>query len=196
FGRLRRPNIIRPCWSSRANTRIGSRASSRNIWRPNRSRFPACAWPWECKTRRRRQLAAAALRNRAMASPLIVRAILRLFSELALRQGRRWKRAFEAATHQPRQVQQALLDEIIGLQKDTRFGREHHSGSIRNLADFRREIPILRYEDHEPYLAEVRRGKFDALLNTKTVHMFAMTSGTTATRKTIPVTPRYLADYR
>lgn len=131
-----------------------------------------------------------------MVEPLVLRGILRFIGELALRQGRRWKRAFEAATHHPREVQAALLDEIIRQQTPTRFGREHHFSHIHGLDDFRREVPILRYEDHEPYLADVRRGQFDALLNTRTVHMFAMTSGTTATRKTIPVTPRYLADYR
>jgi hypothetical protein len=34
------------------------------------------------------------------------------------------------------------------------------------------------------------------LLADPLVHMFALTSGTTAARKTIPVTPQYLADYR
>jgi hypothetical protein len=131
-----------------------------------------------------------------MAEPLFLRAIFRLIGEVALREGRRWKRAFLAAAERPREVQAELLNEVIRLQENTRFGRAHHFRSIHQLADFRREVPILRYEDFEPYLADVRRGQFDALLNTKTVHMFAMTSGTTATRKTIPVTPRYLADYR
>src|SRR5262249_34846596 len=46
------------------------------------------------------------------------------------------------------------------------------------------------------YLERVRRGEIDALLSDRRVLMFALTSGTTAARKTIPVTPRYLADYR
>ena len=36
----------------------------------------------------------------------------------------------------------------------------------------------------------------NALLADKRVHMFALTSGTTAARKFIPVTDQYLADYR
>lgn len=120
----------------------------------------------------------------------------RFFGELALRQARRWKDEFLAGTHDPRAVQKRLLEEIITSQRPTRFGREHGFQGIHNVADFRAQVPIHSYDDLEPYLAEVRRGQFDALLNTKTVHMFAMTSGTTATRKTIPVTPRYLADYR
>src|SRR5262249_44140037 len=48
----------------------------------------------------------------------------------------------------------------------------------------------------EPYINRVRRGETRALLADPVVHMFALTSGTTATRKFIPVTPQYLSDYK
>src|SRR5262249_41175647 len=76
------------------------------------------------------------------------------------------------------------------------FGRRHHFRSIRSVTDFRRHLPISGYEYFEPYIARVRHGELGALLADKRVHMFALTSGTTAARKFIPVTPQYLADYR
>ena len=45
-------------------------------------------------------------------------------------------------------------------------------------------------------MARVRRGETNALLADARIHMFALTSGTTATRKYIPVTDQYLADYK
>jgi hypothetical protein len=42
----------------------------------------------------------------------------------------------------------------------------------------------------------VKKGETDALIAGDRVLMFALTSGTTAARKLIPVTTRYLADYR
>src|SRR5262245_26424727 len=57
-------------------------------------------------------------------------------------------------------------------------------------------MPIAPYEYFEPYIARVRRGEVNALLADDRVLMFALTSGTTSARKTIPVTPRYLADYQ
>jgi hypothetical protein len=45
-------------------------------------------------------------------------------------------------------------------------------------------------------MKRVLKGETSALLADKKIHMFAMTSGTTATRKFIPVTDQYLADYR
>ena len=109
---------------------------------------------------------------------------------------RRQLAAFEAATCRPREVQEALLRRILSYQADTDFGRHHHFSSIHAVADFRRQIPIAGYEALEPYMVRVRRGELRALLADPCVHMFALTSGTTAARKYIPVTPQYLADYR
>ncbi|HEV3119720.1 MAG TPA: GH3 auxin-responsive promoter family protein [Gemmataceae bacterium] len=109
---------------------------------------------------------------------------------------RRQVRAFEAATREPRQVQEALLKRILTFQADTDFGRQHHFRDIRSIADFRRHLPVSTYEYFEPYLKRVRCGDLRALLADRCVHMFALTSGTTAARKYIPVTPQYLADYR
>src|SRR5262249_25817534 len=109
---------------------------------------------------------------------------------------RRQLAAFEAATHRPRELQEALLQRILAAQADTDFGRAHRFGDIRTPADFRRHLPVAGYEYFEPYIQRVQRGETRALLADRQVHMFAPTSGTTAARKLIPVTPRYLADYR
>lgn len=117
-------------------------------------------------------------------------------AKIAARPIRRQLAAFAAATERPREVQEQLLRRILAHHAGTDFGREHHFRDIRTPADFAHHVPVAGYEYFEPYLARVRRGEFRALLADPTVHMFAMTSGTTAARKYIPVTPQYLADYR
>lgn len=109
---------------------------------------------------------------------------------------RRRLRAFERATHEPQRVQEELLHRILRHHRDTDFGRTHHFRSINNVADFRRQLPIATYDYFEPYIDRLRKGDFNALLADKKIHMFAMTSGTTAARKYIPVTDQYLADYK
>jgi hypothetical protein len=104
--------------------------------------------------------------------------------------------AFEAATHDPQAVQEALLRNILAHQAGTCFGRDHGFGQIRTVADFRRQLPVAGYDYFDPYIARVRQGEVNALLADRRVHMFALTSGTTASRKHIPVTDRYLADYK
>jgi hypothetical protein len=103
---------------------------------------------------------------------------------------------FEVATHRPREVQEALLRDILAYQTATVFGHAHRFDTIRTVADFRRQLPVAGYEYFEPYIARVRRGETNALLADPHVYMFALTSGTTAQRKYIPVTAQYLADYR
>ncbi|HEX4592207.1 MAG TPA: GH3 auxin-responsive promoter family protein, partial [Gemmataceae bacterium] len=103
---------------------------------------------------------------------------------------------FNAACRRPREVQESLLARILKQQAETGFGRDHGFKQVRSVADYRRQLPVAPYEYFERYLSRVRNGESAALLSDPRVLMFALTSGTTAARKTIPVTPRYLADYR
>jgi hypothetical protein len=127
---------------------------------------------------------------------LLGKLLLKVVGKVLARPVRRHLYAFEAATHDPQRVQEALLRRILSHQADTDFGRDHHFSTIRTSADFRRQLPVAGYDYFEPYLQRVRRGDLRALLADKRVLMFALTSGTTAARKFIPVTPQYLADYR
>ena len=124
------------------------------------------------------------------------RFLLRTIGKIVKRPVLRHLVAFEEATRRPREVQEALLGRIIGRHADTAFGREHGFSRIRNVEDFRRQLPVAGYEYFEPYITRLRRGEFRALLGDDRVLMFALTSGTTSSRKFIPVTTQYLADYR
>jgi hypothetical protein len=122
--------------------------------------------------------------------------IRKVLGRIAVIPVRRRLAAFELATHTPQEVQEELLRRILARQAQTDFGRDHHFDAIRAVADFRKNLPVAPYEYLEPYVKRVTEGDFNALLADRVVHMFALTSGTTATRKFIPVTASYLADYR
>jgi hypothetical protein len=112
-------------------------------------------------------------------------------------QARRLAAEFLRQTRHAGDVQRRRLLELVSRHADSGFGRDHHFGEIRSPGDFRRRVPIRGYEGHEPYIARVREGETSALFGPGTdVLMFAMTSGTTARPKTIPVTRQALADYR
>ena len=105
--------------------------------------------------------------------------------------------AFLEQTKRAGEVQRDRLLELVKRNADSQFGRDHHFGEIKNAADFRKRVPIRGYEGHEPYIDRVRQGETNALFGPGTeVLMFAMTSGTTAKPKTIPVTRQSLGDYR
>jgi hypothetical protein len=127
---------------------------------------------------------------------MVTRFLLKMVGKLIRRPVLRHIRAFEEATHRPREVQEALLRRILARHADTAFGRDHGFRHIRTAAAFRQQLPVAGYEYFEPYIARLRKGELGALLADDRLLMFALTSGTTSARKFIPVTPQYLDDYR
>lgn len=109
---------------------------------------------------------------------------------------RRQLRQFEVACQTPEAVQSELLFRILRTQQDTAFGRDHKFGAAGTVADYRKSVPVAPYEYVTPYIDRVQKGETNALLAAKRVHLFALTSGTTASRKLIPVTDDYLAAYK
>lgn len=104
--------------------------------------------------------------------------------------------AFEAACQVPEATQTNLLQNIVRYQADTGFGKDHGFSRISTVADFRRQVSVATYDRMEPYVRRVMAGDTRALLADPAVLMFALTSGTTAARKHIPITQQYLDDYR
>jgi GH3 auxin-responsive promoter len=104
--------------------------------------------------------------------------------------------AFEAACQDPERTQRDLLRRILAYHADTGFGQDHGFARIKTVADYRRQVPVAPYERAEPYIRRVMQGETRALLADPQVLMFALTSGTTAARKHIPITQQYLDDYR
>ncbi len=127
---------------------------------------------------------------------MLGRFLLRMVGKIVARPVRRRVAAFHLATQTPQDVQFQLLREILAQQADTGFGRDHGFRTIATIEDYRRQVPFAPYEYVAPYIQRVMKGETSALLTDPAVLMFALTSGTTAARKHIPITTRYLDDYR
>jgi hypothetical protein len=97
--------------------------------------------------------------------------------------------------HSAASQQAKLLDQIINLHRETGFGSDHGFESIKTVTDYRQQVPIQTYDCLQPYVDRVQAGEYEALLTERPM-LFALTSGTTAARKHIPITRAYLKDYR
>src|SRR5579885_1957885 len=73
----------------------------------------------------------------------------RVAGKIVARPVRRRLAEFEAATHRPREVQEALLRGILAHHASTAFGRDHRFDAIHTLADFRRQLPVAGYDYFE-----------------------------------------------
>jgi hypothetical protein len=86
----------------------------------------------------------------------------------------------------PAQTQQAVFESIIDKAKDTTFGKDHGFSSIRNHADFVKQVPIRDYEGLKEYVELIKSGQSNILWPGKPLY-FAKTSGTTSGTKYIPI---------
>jgi len=110
---------------------------------------------------------------------------------------RRKLRRFEASLPKAHRIQRQALFEKIRRCEESRFGRDYAFSGIRTLADYRRQVPILRYEDLAPYIEDVSRGQIDALFPpSEKVLMFGTSTGTTGRPKLNPITRTWLREYR
>jgi hypothetical protein len=69
--------------------------------------------------------------------------------------------------------------------------------TVQTSADLRRRIPVTRYDDYAADIERMKAGRPRALLGTRNkLLMFTLSSGTTSGSKFIPITDRFLKDYK
>jgi len=106
-------------------------------------------------------------------------------------------RRFRSAVECARQKQDSLFEELVRRAPRGDFQRAYDFDRIRTYADYASAVPIQRYADLSPYIERVRNGDVTALFAPGTqILMFALTSGTTAAPKYIPITQAVLEHWR
>ena len=83
-------------------------------------------------------------------------------------------------------MQNSLMQTIVRKNAATVFGREHSFREIRDLAAYRKHIPIRTYQEFLPYIRQIQAGNAQ-VLTADPVLLLHPTGGTTGT-KLIPYT--------
>lgn len=88
---------------------------------------------------------------------------------------------------QEKAQQEATLQQLLSLGKDTVFGKDHRLAEVRSYAEFRQAVPVYSYELlWERYLSRTWAGETDITWPGRPRY-FAKTSGTTAGAKYLPI---------
>lgn len=107
-----------------------------------------------------------------------------------------WAR-FERSLADPRTAQAQALERALESIRGSEFARKHGLGRVRTPDEFRRAVPLATFEDMRPWVERVAAGEFGALFAPhERVLMFALSSGTTALPKRVPVTRGFIRDYQ
>lgn len=110
---------------------------------------------------------------------------------------RRQLRQFEGQLENCKDVQNRRLFDILRVHQESGFGKQHRFERIKSYKDFAKAVPVANYNYFLPWIDLCLRGETQALLGpAEKLLMFAMTSGTTARAKHIPVTQRFVEHYR
>lgn len=64
----------------------------------------------------------------------------------------------------PAKSQMGTLLELTKEYEQTYYGKSHHATKVRTFEDFRRNFPVINYRALSPYIAEVRKGNYKAIL--------------------------------
>jgi len=97
--------------------------------------------------------------------------------------------AFQAETCDPFGVNEKLLLQILADNKDTEYGRRYHFADIRSYQDYRKQVPVITYDDIADMIDRMVEGEKDVLTVYAYNHMNE-TSGTVGKAKMIPLTDK------
>jgi hypothetical protein len=86
---------------------------------------------------------------------------------------------------------EVLFTRIVPANVDCEFGRKHNFQSIRTIDDYRKAVPICRYDDLRPDIERMKTGEPRVLVS-EPVRRFFITSGSMAQPKFIPVTSKFI----
>jgi hypothetical protein len=94
---------------------------------------------------------------------------------------------FQRAVRRPAETQRDLLHDLLARNAECEYGRAHGFDSIRSYKEFAQRVPMVDYDDLEPWIERIRRREFRLLTSEPTTHLIP-TSGSTGRRKLIPFT--------
>lgn len=100
------------------------------------------------------------------------------------------KADFVNKTRHTEAVQEQFLFFLLQAYRDTELGRKYKIGEIKTIDSFRDRIPVLPYSSYEPYTERIAKGEKNILTSDPVVYL-NLTSGSTGTKKLIPVTRRF-----
>lgn len=100
------------------------------------------------------------------------------------------KANFVKKTRHTSAVQEQFLFSLLQAYQNTELGRKYQLGEIKTIDAFRDRIPVLPYSSYEPYLERIAKGEKNVLTPNRVVFL-NFSSGSTGTKKLIPVTRQF-----
>ncbi|KAI4381231.1 hypothetical protein MLD38_007325 [Melastoma candidum] len=96
-------------------------------------------------------------------------------------------RSIEEVTRDADSVQERVLDEILCRNSDAEYLRQFSLGGARDRRTFKSKVPVVNYEDLQPYIQRIANGDRSDILSSRPITEFLTSSGTSGgERKLMP----------
>jgi hypothetical protein len=105
------------------------------------------------------------------------------------------QRRFLEALQNPEESQKRVLRRLLASNQNCAYGRKHGFGSLRNVYEFQRAVPIVSYDDLEPWVERLTHGE-QRVLTDEPVLMMEKSSGSAAAAKYIPYTSSLRCEFQ
>lgn len=93
---------------------------------------------------------------------------------------------FDRICEETYEEQKKLLGQILQDNKDTEFGQKYHFGDIRNVDEFRQQVPLSQFKDYEEDIERQIQGEQGVLTAEKPV-FYCISAGSTGVPKYLPI---------
>lgn len=113
--------------------------------------------------------------------------LLRLLKASYHRSFRRYQKPFSNQTD--------LLLRILKDNADSDYGKKYRFSDIRSAEQFRRQVPLVQYEELESWIERIKNGE-QGVLTREPVTLLEPTGGSSGTEKLIPYTKQFKYDYQ
>src|SRR3990170_7616072 len=91
----------------------------------------------------------------------------------------------------PASAQRRVLTQLLESYRKTAYGENHHASGTTTTDEYRRNFSTIDYKGLNPYLGEIRKGNYSALLPEPLI-CWVMTRGSTGPAKVLPATKTHL----
>ncbi|MGD1857245.1 MAG: GH3 auxin-responsive promoter family protein [Leptolyngbyaceae cyanobacterium] len=99
------------------------------------------------------------------------------------------QRAFTRQLPQVQKIQAQFLQKLIKEQRHTVLGQALRLDQVDTVTDFRQQVPQWSYDGYAPYFERAAAGEA-RVVSPQPVQVFNMSSGSTGSRKLVPITKR------
>ncbi|MEP6692519.1 MAG: GH3 auxin-responsive promoter family protein [Gemmatimonadaceae bacterium] len=103
-------------------------------------------------------------------------------------------RRFARAARDCERAQAGRLASLVAANESSAYGRAHGFAAVHSWRDYQRRVPIVTYDDLEPWVARAAAGE-RGVLTTAPVTIFERTSGSSSPNKLVPYTSALLAEF-